>query len=309
MSLNINALVATLGAFHRENRDILISEILLDQSFQEKFEILDDVTDQVPLPSLALADLLRPANPAAFTPTLNALNFGARILQTRPMKVDLQIIPQIMEQTWLGRMKSSKDPFDMPFEAFIMQYIAQKTKENLHLQGLFRGIYNPIGVLPIDTMDGFLTLLALNIPPIVPVVTGVINAGNVIASLEMVYDRLGEAYKNVPTQMFVSPAIFDMYGRAYRQVFNGSPIYSGIKRDRVTLDGTLCEVVREPGLGASQRVICSPKDNFVLGVNTIEDYFIDIQKFDRTIKILIDLKAGVNFKEIHGRALAINDQP
>jgi hypothetical protein len=310
MSLNIANLVATLGAFHRENRDILVSEILLDESFQEKFEVLDDVTDEVPLPSLGLSDLLKPANPLVFAPTANALNFAARILKVRGMKVDLQLVPQILEQTWLGKMKSSKDPFDMPFEAFILQYIAQKTKENLHLQGLFRGVYNAAGITPIDTMDGFLTMIANEIAllNIVPIITGAIIPANVIASLEAVYDGLGEAYKNVPTQMFVSPAIFDMYGRAYRATYNGSPIYTGIKRDRVTLDGTLCEVVREPGLGVSQRIICSPKENFVMGVNTLEDYNMDIQKFDRTIKILIDLKAGVQLKEIHGRALAVNDQ-
>lgn len=62
------------------------------------------------------------------------------------------------------------------------------------------------------------------------------------------------------------------------------------------------------GLGTSQRMICSPRENFVMGVDTIGDYNLDVQKFNRSIKILIDLKAGVNFKEIHARALAVNDQ-
>lgn len=310
-AIKIDDLVAALGDYHREHRDILVTEILLDQSFQEKFEVMDDCTDEVPLPSLEVSDLLKPADPVNFTPTSNALNFGARVLKVRPMKVDLLLVPQVLEKTWLGKMKSASDPLDMPFEAFILNYIAQKVKENLHLQGLFRGEYNAVGTTPIDTMDGFLKLIQdeVDAANIAEVATGAIDADNVIDKLEMVYDALGEAYKNVPTQMPVNPQIFDWYGRKYRSLYNGSPIYTGIKKDRVTLDGTNCEVVREPGLGTSQRVAVSPRSNFVLGVDSLNDYNMDIQKFNRTIKILIDLKAGVQFKEINARALAVNDQP
>lgn len=309
-AIKIDDLVAALGDYHREHRDILVSEILLDQSFQEKFEVLDDVTDELPLPSLAVSDLLKPADPVNFTPTTNALAFGARVLKVRGMKVDLLLIPQVLEKTWLGKMKNPSDPFDMPFEAFIMNYISTKVKENLHLQGLFRGVYNAAGTTPIDTMDGFLTKIAASITAtdIAPVITGAITADNVIDKLEQTYDGLGEAYKSVPTQMFVSPSVFDWYGRKYRSLYNGSPIYSGIKRDRVTLDGTMCDLVREPGLGTSQRLMCSPKENFTMGVDSLNDYNMDIQKFNRSIKILIDLKAGVELKEIHGNALAVNDQ-
>lgn len=309
-SIDISALATALGDYHREHRDELVSEILLDQSFDEKFEVMDDVTDEIPLPNLSIADLLKPADPVNFTPTSNALAFGARVLKVRAMKVDLQLIPQVMEKTWLGKYKSASDPFDMPFEAYIMNEIAKKTKENLHLQGLFRGVYNAAGTTPIDTMQGFLALIAAEITAtnISPVVTGTVTADTIIDDAEAVYDGLGEAYKNVPTQMFVSPTLFDWYGRKYRSLYNGSPIYTGIKKDRVMIDGTMCELVREPGLGTSQRMICSPKENFVLGVDTLTDYSFDVQKFNRSLKILIDLKAGVQLKEIHARALSVNDQ-
>lgn len=129
-------------------------------------------------------------------------------------------------------MKNPQDPFDMPFEAFIMQQIATKVKENLHLQGVYRGVYNAAGTTPIATMDGFLTLIAAAITAtdIAPVVTGAVTADNVIDKAELVYDSLGEGYKNVPTQMIVSPTIFDWYGRKYRSLYNGSPLYTGIKK-------------------------------------------------------------------------------
>ncbi|NJO93019.1 MAG: hypothetical protein HC831_31725 [Chloroflexia bacterium] len=102
-AIKLDDLVAALGSYHRENRDILVSEILLDQNFQEKFEVLDDVTDELPLPNLSISDLLKPADPVNFTPTSNALDFGARVLKVRAMKVDLQLVPQVMEKPGSAR--------------------------------------------------------------------------------------------------------------------------------------------------------------------------------------------------------------
>lgn len=309
-SIDISALAAALGAYHREHRDELVAEILLDEDFTSDLEVLDDITDELPLPNLALTDLIKPANPTTFAPTANALAFGARTLKVRGIKVDLQLIPQVMEKTWLGKMKKANDPWDMPFEAFIMDYINSKIKENLRLKAIYAGVYNAAGTTPATTMDGFLKLIAdeITATTIAPIVTGAITATNVVDKLELVYDGLGEAYKGVPTIMKVNPQIFDWYNRKYRLDFGPNQDYKGMERLRRPLDGTLCELVREPGLGSSQRTICSVKENFAYGVDTLNGYSMDVQKFDRTLKILIDFKAGVNFKEIHARALAVNDQ-
>lgn len=309
-SIKLNELVTVLGDYCRENRNLMISEALLDEDFQSNFEVMDNVTDELPLPNLSITDIIKPADAVNFTPTSNALSFGARKLKVRGIKVDLLLIPQILEKTWLGKMKSASDPTDMPFEAFIMQYITSKMRENIRLQGLYKGVYNAGGTTPIDTMDGFLKLIADEITALnkTAVVTGAVTATNVIDAAEAVYDGLGEAYKGMPTEMKVSPQIFDWYGRRYRSLYHGAPTYTGIKRDRVMLDGTNCELVKEPGLGTSQRMICTPKENMVLGVDTLGDADIDVQKENRTIKLLIDAKVGVEFKEIHDNALSVNDQ-
>jgi hypothetical protein len=315
-ALNLSDLTTKLGDYHREHRNILISEILLDESFDEKFEVLDDITDELPLPSMNITDIVKPANPVTFSPTSNALVFGARVLKVRGCKVDLQIVPQQLEKTWLGKMKRANDPWDMPFEQFIWSYIIQKAKENIHLQGIFRGEYDATGTTPIDTMDGFLKLVADEIGDsnITPVLTGPITENNVVASLLKVYDSLGEAYKNQTAVMKVNPQIYDWYSRKFAPVLNSSLVATDVAAmlanpltRSMPLSGTNAILQREPGLGQSQRVMCSLKENFVLGVDTLNNYSFDVQKFDRSIKILIDFKVGVQFKEIHGRALAVND--
>jgi hypothetical protein len=309
-SIDITELATKLGSYHREHRDLIFNEMLLDEDFTQDLEVMDDVTDQLPLPNLSLIDLTKPANATTFSPTANSLKFGARILQVRGIKVDLQLIPQVLEKTWLGKMKKATDPWDLPFEAFIMNYINSKITEEIRLKTLYKGVYNAAGTAPADNFHGYLKLIVDEITAtnITPIVTGAITAANVIDKVELTYDGLGDAYKAKPTIMKAAPVIFDWYVRKYRVDYGKNLDYSGMAKNKVTIDGTMCDLVREPGLTGSQRLICSPKENFVYGVDSTSGYSMDVQKFDRTLKILIDFKAGVEFAQIHARALAVNDQ-
>jgi hypothetical protein len=311
-ALSITALNTALGAYFRKDKGVLISKMLLGMNVEDRMEIWDDCKDQVPLPNLTISDLVKPANPTTFAPTSNALAFGARILQVRPWKVDLQIVPQTLEKSWLGQYKKKgSDVYDMPFEEYIMGEIVKMTQDNLRLKALFKGVYNGSGTAPVDIMDGLLKLIAdeITATTITPTTTGVISSSNVITKVEAVYDALGEAYKATETQMLCSPTIFDWYVRLYRATYGGTTTYTGVAKDTVLIDGTLCSLKREPGMAGSQRLICTSKSNIVYGVDTIgEESNINSQVFDRTIKLMIDAKAGIQFKSIAAEALAVNEQ-
>jgi hypothetical protein len=313
-AIDISELVAALGDYYREHRDIIVTETLLDQSFYDKFNVMDDVTDELPLPNLAISNIIKPGADKTFNPTADALKFGARILKVRDVKFDLLIVPTVLHKTWLGaarknrRSDGSHDPWEIPFEQFIFNYISQNAREQLHLQAAFKGVYNAAGTTPADTMTGFASLVTelITNDTIVPVTTGAITSDNIIESVEAVYDALGEAYKGQNTEMKVEPQYFDWYARKYRGTFGGNMDYAGMKRDRLYIDGSNCELVREPGLAGTGRMICSPKENFIYGCDTAATATMDIQKFDRTLKILGDFKAGVQFAQAHSRALSTN---
>jgi hypothetical protein len=310
-SLDITALAASLGAYHREHRDELSAEVLLDDDFTEDMEVMDDVTDEVPLPDLSLTDIVQPGIDKTFNPTSDAIKFNARKLKVRDCKVDLLLEPWKLEKTWLGKMKKASDPMELPFEKFIFDYINSKIKENVRLKALWKGIYNAGGATPADIFNGFLKIIADEITAtnIAPVVTGAITAVNVIDKVELTYDALGEAYKGVPTVMKCSPTIFTWYARRYRLDFGSNQDYNGQpKKKRILIDGTQCELVAEPGFGTSQRLVTTRAENMVYGVDSAKGYNVDVQKSDRQLKVLIDFKAGVEFKQIHARGLAVNDQ-
>jgi hypothetical protein len=310
-SIKITDLTTALGAYSRANKDILISEMLLTDNIRDRFDVMDGIKDEVALPSLAVADLVKPATPETFTPTADALSFGARIGKVRPWSVDLVLVPTVLEKTWLGQYydKGSLN-FEVPFEQFIMNYIVQKVQENLRMKAIYSGVYNAVGTTPGAVMNGLLTLTTAEVAAgVVPVVTGIINATNVLDKLEMTYDALGEAYKEMESEMIVNPTIFDWAVRRNRALYNASNIYDGVAKNEFTIEGTNCKVKREAGLGTSQRLICTPKSNKIFMCDSLsDDSNIIIQPFNRTLKVMIDGKAGVDFGQVHARALAVNDQ-
>ena len=303
-AISITQLTAALGAYYRANKQILTTEMLLGSNIQQRYEVMDGVKDEMPLPFLEVADLVKPANDLEFQPTVNALKFDARILKVRNWKVDLLIVPNALEKTWLGQyyQKGSAN-YKLPFEQFVMNYIIAKINENLRLQSTFRGVYNATGSTPLDVFNGWLKLIADEITKgtITPVVTGVITQANVVDKLLSVYDGLGEAYKGVPTEMPVNATIFDWYTRKFAPVLNTSLVATdsaaSMKRallNEFPLSGTNCVLQREPGLGTSQRVHVTTKENRVYGCDSIgEENNIRAQEFERTIKLMVDAKSGV----------------
>ena len=319
-AINITELAAKLGAYFRKNMPILVSEMLLGMNIDDRFQIMDDISDELPLPNMSISDLVKPANDLLFQPQDNAINVGARILKVRNWKVDLLIVPTVLEKTWLGAMKQKgSDPLKpMAFESFIFNYVVAKLHENIRLQALYKGVYNAAGATPVAIFDGVITKLAAEILAgnINPVVTGAITEANVVDKLLLVYDALGEAYKSVPTIMPVAPTIFDWYSRKFMPVLNSALVATDSAAalasplmNRMPISGTNAVLLREPGLAGSQRLHCTPVENIVYGTDSLGDSNnIRIQEFERTLKLMIDGKGGVEFKEIHSRALAVNDQ-
>jgi hypothetical protein len=312
-SVSISGLTTALGAYFRKDTSTYVKETLLGMAnIKDRMEIMDDVKDEQPLPNLSITDIVRPRKSTTFDPPSNALAFSARILKVRGAKVDLQIIPSDLYNSWLGKMYAKgSNPYDYPFEQMIAEYVQARIQENIRMKALFSGVYNASGTTPAAIMDGIKTLIAAEVTAtnITPIATGAITAANVIDKLELTYDGLGEAYKNGETQILVSPTIFDWYNRKYRELYGSNANYEGMKQGYVLLDGTNCWIKREPGLTGSGRVICTTPDNIVYGIdNAADESSIIVEQEKRAINLLMDFKVGVQFKEIHARALAVNDQ-
>jgi hypothetical protein len=308
-SLDLSELTSTLGAYCRENKAEIYTRVLQKVSKDHFTPVAG--SDQIPLPRLSTASILKPANPsAAFSGTAGALKIGARILKIRRTSFDVQIIPSLIWPTWLGMMKArtSDNPFDLPFEALLMERLTSQAGTDMELSGIWKGVYNAAGTTPADTIDGILTIVAAEI------ITGEIPAGNVytsggaitatnaVAQLEGVKGKVSDVYLGQPLKMFVSRAVKDFYEQDYRTRYGVLPYNTSF--EKTMLDGTNIELVAAAGMAGSQRVIITTQDNICFGDHTEGN--IDLQKFDRYLKVLGDFGYGIEICD--GAVLWCNDR-
>ena len=318
-SLNLTLLNTSLGAYCRENKQSLMAEILLHQDFSNKFTVMAGVKDQVPLPQLYLSNISKPLDFVNFTPTANAITPEARILQVRPVKVDVRIFPQEFYNTWLGQYAKKGAAPKLILEAFLMSEIANKAYNENHLISLYKGIYNVVGTTPADCYDGWLQIIvneiaAANISVANDnlVGTGVLTPANIIDNVEAVFDKLADQYKMLPTQMLMSPTNYMMYQRAYRLAFGQNHGYNGMEKvlgEGTYIDGTMCRIIPEPGMAGSNRIICTIKENMYYGVDMDSDLSEPRTQVDhRAIDIMMDWRVGVQFRQIKNGILVVNEQ-
>lgn len=323
-AFNVTDLTTALGAYCRKYKDIIISQMLMPEDVYDYFTVADGVKDELALPNIDAGDLVQPMDYVNFDATANAFTMGARILKVRDWKVDLLLYPKDLEKTYYGLLnKPGSDPLQLSIEAFIMQKVIAKIKENIRMNATYQGIYDAGGTGPGDIVNGFAYMLAVAADDgdIDPVVTGAITSSNVVDKLLLVYDNLGEPYKNVATQMFVNSQIFDWYCRKASPLLNAQLVAPGDltlfnqpRINRVPLVGTNATIIREPGLGSIQTVFVTTKDNMYYGVDSMSDTeTIRVQEFNRSLKLMVDGKLGLQFAELRSAAqgnipLSVNDQ-
>lgn len=319
-AISTTNIVAALGGFFRANKNILISDLYMGLGVEDRFTIQENVSDELPLPKITMGNIVQPGNDAAFNPTANAIDVSARILKTRQWKVDLTINPRALIKTWLGFTKlPGTRQSKIPLEQYIMQEIVKQIQHELRMSSIYRGIHNGAGTAAIDVCNGVLKLVADEVvsAALTPVVTGAISSTNVVDRVLAVHDAMPEQYKDAEDgQILVNPTIFDWYTRRLNPIFTGNLVSTteggAIQRQRlreIQVEGTNFMLKREPGLGTSQRIICTLKRNMHLGIDTMSDYNnFEFQRQDRLIKVLVDGTIGVQFAQADNKAIRVNDQ-
>jgi hypothetical protein len=287
-SVNITALNSALGAYARQEKVEIFNKILRESTAQY-FTTVTGAIDQLPLAKLSTASVLKPyAAGGGFTATNDALVFGARILNARRISADVEIVPLDLYNSWLGQLAGAPpaSPFDVPFEQFIMDAIAKQAQDDLE-GAIWNGLYDNTGTTSVDTMDGILQLVKAavtsgEIPGDNVSAYTAISSSNALDQVKLVRSKIAPQYRNKPMYCFLSVANFDNYMDDY-QATVGSVVYNN-----------------------SDRILITPKENLVFGYD-IEGAASNIitQEYNRTIKVMMDFRAGVNFRD--GGVIWCND--
>lgn len=311
-SVNITALNSALGAYARQEKVEIFNKILRESTAQY-FTTVTGAIDQLPLAKLSTASVLKPyAAGGGFTATNDALVFGARILNARRISADVEIVPLDLYNSWLGQLAGAPpaSPFDVPFEQFIMDAIAKQAQDDLE-GAIWNGLYDNTGTSAADTMDGILQLVkgavtSGEIPAANVSAYTAISSSNALDQVKLVRSKIAPQYRNKPMYCFLSVANFDNYMDDY-QATVGSVVYNK-DYNQIFIEGTQTQLVAIPGMVGpdSDRILITPKENLVFGYD-IEGAASNIitQEYNRTIKVMMDFRAGVNFRD--GGVIWCND--
>ncbi len=283
----------------REAAALLSTMLITNQSFLNYMGLYNDVTDEMALTQMFVSSVLQPGGKDTFDPK-GTVGFKNRIGKVRACKIDYTLTPTTINAMWkgyLGRINKSKrgDVYDVPFQQDIMTRLAEKAKEELHLEAVFKGVYNAEKKQANRVFDGILPLLAqAGVLKASQIYAGApITASNAIDQMEAVADLVPAHLVNTDLVMLVEPTAAKFYNRDYRGTFGGNTNNTG-GFEHQTIDGTNIKIVPEPGLANTWAVICTPRENFVWMTGPLgggPNSFI-VEKNKRNIDIMADFEAA-----------------
>jgi hypothetical protein len=268
--------------------------------------------DQLPLVRLRSASVLKPySSGGGFSAATDALSLSARILNVRRCQFDVEIVPLDLYNSWLGLIEGApnSNPFNVPLEQFLMDSIMAQVVDDLET-AVWTGTYNASGSTPAATMSGILTLLAAAITatevPAANVTTGAaLTTSNAVDQFKLVRDKIAPEYRQKEMLALCSVQAKDKFLADYQATLGAIPYNTSY--DQIYLEGTRAKIVAVPGMGTSDRIIITPKENLVYGFDVDGPQSnIITQEFNRTIKVMGDFRAGVDFRD--GQVIWCNDQ-
>ncbi len=283
----------------RESENLLTTMLITNQSYLDYMELYPDVTDQLALTQMFVDSVLQPGGKDTFDPK-GTVGFKNRIGQVRDCKIDFTLTPKMINAMWksyLGRIAKSKrgDVYDAPFQQYIMDKLAAKAKEEMHLKAVFKGVYNGDKKQPNRVFDGLLPLLSkASVLANSQIFAGApVTQSNAIDQLEGIADKVPSHLINEDLVMLVEPSAAKFYNRDYRATFGGNTNNTGGFEHKL-LDGTNITIVPEPGLADTGGIVCTTRNNLVWMTGPLgggPSSFI-VEKSRRNVDIMADFQAA-----------------
>jgi hypothetical protein len=299
-AIDFSGLPAKMQGYTLRESEQLLSTILISgQSFLDYMGLFPDVTDELALTQMFVSSVLQPGGKDTFDPK-GTVGFKNRIGKVRECKIDYTLKPSDILAMWkgyLGRIAKSKQGsvYDVPFQQYIIDKLAERAKEEMHLDAVFKGVYNKDKKTANRVFDGLLPLLSkAGIVPAGNIFAGApITQTNAIDQLEGISDKVPSHMRNRNLVMLVEPSVATFYNRDYRNTFGGNTNNTG-GFQHTTIDGTTITITPEPGLADTGGVIVTPRENLVWLTGPLgggPNSFI-IEKHQRNIDIMCDFQAA-----------------
>lgn len=316
-SLKTSTAVA-LQAYVRDYAQELFTKMFYRFKTAELVSVEEGVKGQRILTNLKVGTGLSKRYSSTFAGKADAAEFVPRTLTTVLNKAEFSFTPTELENSYLGWLrKSGQDPMDNPFEAYVMEKFTNALKmemENAVWQGVAAGSPASTDLLA-ATFNGFKKIIADEITDmnITPITTTAITSTNAVAKFRLLWAGVDPAYQESGTAIICSMPVYDAYRINYKDLYHQAPTtapiagtnYEGMDYE---LGGGNTKIVCVPGLGSSGRVIVTPLENLVIGLDGAQDINWNVEQDHWNMDVFAAFRLGVQIRSIEAGVLVVNEQ-
>lgn len=309
--LDVSQLPSNLKDYSQQNNSRIYRRMYLKSKFKTYMTPLIGV-DQIPMVNMRMTDLVKPGGVDSFTPVDKPVSTFSRTMQLRACKADVKINPTDIEKMWASYIgtiatntRNNVNDLPQPFAGYVFDEIMQKVDNNIG-QAAINGVYNAVGTTPLDTLNGLKKTLqlAIGLPNGIPAynimpLTAVTDA-NAVAEVKKLIDLVETVAPQYLTEdliLIVGPKFHRCYKRNYAATNNASNRAATLTFDQdVVEEQPNIRFVVEPMLGNSSAMILTTPGNISYGTDNLGRFnLLKIEEFERSIKVMMDWKMGIEF--------------
>lgn len=238
-----------------------------------------------------------------FTPVSN-LKFIPNEIKLRQVKTDIKIIPNDIEDSWLGFLSANNCTIkEWPIVRFIMEdYVKKQIEEDRELKMVYTGKYDPSSdqKVPGVCMDGIKQLLIDGVqrseyPINVISGLGTPTAENILDYLEAFDAALPDLYYGEKVVIFVSPQIARWFLTAKRAA--GHYFISSDESINYKIDFSHHEIWPCPAMAGTTDIWATTPNNLIWLTKRFTPISnMQMQVEDRFVKLLLDWWEAVGFR-------------
>lgn len=305
MDPNISALAAYPGTFEKK----LFSTLYNSLDLVSDCTLITGVKNKLNMTKLTVGAGVKPYSPT-FAVADDDLVYTGRALEVNLAKRELLIEPLKYRTTWMSEvMRPGVNPDDIPFAEYVWSEVMKNIAKEVN-DGTYLGVYNGAGTGVADIATGFGTLIAdaITAADLTAVATGAITNINAVSKFEQMMKAMPVAYRRAGFNLYCSYDTADKYNEDYREKYKKYVEMN--ENGYFYIDNTQRKVQIVPAtwMGASQRIIATPKENLLVGTDEVADWNQRIT----TAPDIWTLKAGIAFAlgfQIRDfAAMKVNDQ-
>lgn len=246
------------------------------------------------------SSVVQPFTPE-FTP-MGGMEFIPNSIPMRQVKTDVPIVPNEIEESWLGFLAANNCSIkDWPIIRFIMEeYLKKQIEEDRELKMVYNGVYDPGAAerKPENCLDGIHKLLvdgaAAHYPINVIEGIGELSADTVFDQVENFNGKIPSRYFNEKLTIFMAPEMALEYLRNKRE--KGYYQIKGDEEIGYRIDFTNHTIFGSPAMAGTKHLWASVQRNLLWLTKRYQPVSnIQIQVFDRQVKLLLDWWEGLGF--------------